>query len=259
MTTGQYAAISTMAAMQSAQHAISNNIANLGTPGFKQDVPQTGEFNSIFVSLLDVRVGLGQVDTATEIVGSTGSGTELLPMVLDLSQGGLRETSRDLDVALTGPGMFVLELADGSQGYTRNGAFRLDADRTLVDQLGRPVLTTADTPITLPVGTVAVASDGSMTSEAGTALGQLAVVDLPDGATWRKVGDNQFVPDDPTTVVAAVADPQVQQRFLEDSNVEPVAQYAEMLSVLRVFQAASSLLTTLDSLTETTATSVGQV
>ena len=87
MTTGQYAAISTMAAMQAAHTAISNNLANVGTPGYKQDIPQTEQFNDIFVTLLDVNLGLGNVDTTTEIVGATGGGTQLLPLLLDLTPG----------------------------------------------------------------------------------------------------------------------------------------------------------------------------
>lgn len=67
MTTGQYAAISTMAAMQAAHTALSNNLANVGTPGYKQDIPQAEQFNDIFVTLLDVNLGLGNVDTTTEI------------------------------------------------------------------------------------------------------------------------------------------------------------------------------------------------
>jgi flagellar basal-body rod protein FlgF len=258
MTTGQYAAISTMAAMQAAHTAISNNLANIGTPGYKQDIPQTEQFNNIFVTLLDVHLGLGNVDTTTEIVGETGGGTQLLPLLLDLTQGSLRATGRPLDLGLAAAGFLTVDTGGGSLAYMRGGSLRRSDDGTITDQSGNRVLDIAGNPITLPSGDVVFNSDGTITGADGD-LGQLAIVDLADGQTWTKVGGNLFLPADPLTPPTQVADPQVRQGFLEFSNVNAVDQFAEMLSTMRVFQAAGTMLELLDSTQEATAQTVGSV
>ena len=120
------------------------------------------------------------------------------------------------------------------------------------------MLNIAGGPITLPPGDVAINSDGTITGPGGN-LGQLAIVDLADGQAWTKVGGNLFLPADPLTLPTQVADPQVRQGFLEFSNINAVDQFAEMLSTMRVFQAAGTLLELLDSTQQATATTVGTV
>ena len=149
MTTGQHAAISTMAAMQAAHTAISSNLDN--------------------------------VDTTTEIVGQTGGGTQLLPLLLDLTQGSLRETGRPLGLAAAG--FLTVDTGGGSLADTRGGSLRRSDDGTVTDQSGNRVLNIAGGPITGP----------------GRDLGQLAIVDLADGQAWTKVGGNLFLPADPLT------------------------------------------------------------
>ncbi len=207
MTTGQYAAISTMAAMQAAHTAISNNLANVGTPGYKQDIPQTEQFNDIFVTLLDVNLGLGNVDTSTAIVGQTGGGTQLLPLLLDLTQGSLRATGRPLDLGLASAGFFIVDTGGGSLAYTRGGSLRRSVDGTITDQSGNRVLDITGNPITLPRGDVAFNSDGTISGPDGD-LGQLGIVDLAEGQAWTKVGGNLFLPADPLAAPTQVAAPQ---------------------------------------------------
>jgi len=113
-------------------------------------------------------------------------------------------------------------------------------------------------PITLPEGEAVIGSDGVIATPDGE-VGTLAVVDLPAGATWRrKTGNNQFLAESNATA-APVADPQVRQGFLEQANVDMTAQFTEMLSVLRVYEAAQRLLELQDASAQTTAKDIGQV
>lgn len=258
MTTGQYAAVSAMAAMQAAQHAIANNFANVNTPGYKQDIPETEKFNDILVALTQARQGIGTVDESTGTAGQTTGGTELLPMLLDLTPGPLRATGRALDIALAAPGFMVLQSAEGTLLYSRSGSLRLSADRTLTDQFGLPVLDVNGAVITLPEAEFTINFDGTISSE-GATVPQLAIVDLPASEAWRKVGSNRFEPANPAAVPVQVDDPQVRQRFLEQSNVDPMSQYTEMLSVMRVFEASVSLFQLLDQTQRTTASDIGVV
>lgn len=104
---------------------ISNNVANLNTPGFKGASAQ-------FSSLFDAGTGTGQGEGGT----NSGAGLSLMPSVIDFSQGQVNGTANDLDVAIDGSGFFVLKNTAGETTYTRDGRFSLDAKGVLVNSTG---------------------------------------------------------------------------------------------------------------------------
>lgn len=87
MIGGYYTAVSAMAAMMAEQQIIGNNLANLNTIGYKQDIPQETEFERILFNALVPRSALGKMSEATGPVGRIGTGVELLPTDLDLTTG----------------------------------------------------------------------------------------------------------------------------------------------------------------------------
>ena len=92
MIGGYYTAVSAMAAMMAEQQIIGNNLANLNTIGYKQDIPQETEFERILFNALVPRSALGKMSEATGPVGRIGTGVELLPTDLDLTTGPLIPT-----------------------------------------------------------------------------------------------------------------------------------------------------------------------
>lgn len=107
---------------------ISNNVANLNTPGFKGSSAQ-------FSSLFDAGAGTGEGKGGT----NSGAGLTLMPSVIDFSQGQVNGTANDLDVAIDGSGFFVLKNTAGEITYTRDGRFSLDAKGVLVNGAGEHV------------------------------------------------------------------------------------------------------------------------
>src|SRR5687768_1808575 len=107
---------------QQGLRTIANNTANLNTPGYKSS---TLQFTDLFYSSSasggrDIQLGYG-LDTA---------GTRL-----DFSQGDLRQTGNDFDLAVDGEGLFVLKDANGETRYSRAGQFGFDGDGMLVSRI----------------------------------------------------------------------------------------------------------------------------
>ncbi|WP_332879674.1 flagellar basal-body rod protein FlgF [Massilia sp. S19_KUP03_FR1] len=103
---------------------ISNNVANLNTPGFKG---ANSQFSALFSG------GSGIADA------STGSGLAMLPSTVDFVQGQVSQTGNDLDVAIDGQGFFVLRDDTGALLYTRDGRFTFDNHSVLVNNQGAHV------------------------------------------------------------------------------------------------------------------------
>lgn len=247
-----------MAAMLAEQQIIGNNLANLNTIGYKQDIPQSDQFEEVLLFTLRRGRGLGAVESASALAGKIGTGLELLPVALDLTPGALAQTKRPLDFALAGDGFFRLRQADGAETYSRTGTFDLDVNGTLVNRLGEAVLDLNGQPITLPAGDVIVRTDGAVLV-AGQQVAQLAVVDLPQGADWKKVGLSHFAPVDSAQVPQPVASPRVFQGFLEQANVDAEFQMVEMLSVLRIYEAAQAIVQMEDESMSQAVREVGRV
>ena len=100
----------------------SNNIANSNTASFKRS---TVAFGDIFAS-----------SASSNSSTAMGGGVSLIGVNQEFSQGGLELSDNSLDVAITGDGFFPLVSADGSELYTRNGAFMLNDDNQIVNGAG---------------------------------------------------------------------------------------------------------------------------
>src|SRR4051794_21582132 len=125
MIRGMYAAAAGMLSSFLRQEMVSNNLANVNTPGFKKDLA-TVRAGRELGEVRDVD-GLFQVPYATRavktMVGKVGTGALNDPVVTDFSDGDVRETGNELDLAIVGPGFFQMQSPDGSTFYTRAGQF----------------------------------------------------------------------------------------------------------------------------------------
>lgn len=258
MIKGYYTAVSAMAAMLAEQQIIGNNLANLNTIGYKQDVPQSEQFEQVLLFTLRRDRGLGAIQAADGIAGEVGSGIELLPVALDLTPGTVSQTGRPLDMALVAGGFFQLRQADGTQTYTRAGAFDLDVNGLLVNRLGEAVLDVNGQSISIGAGDIIVRSDGVIFVN-GAQAAQVAIVDLPPGEEWKKVGLSHFKPVHADQSPQQVSTPRMLQGYLEQANVDAEFQMVEMLSVLRIFEAAQALVQMEDESLSQAVREVGRV
>lgn len=139
MLTSLYTALAGMNAYSRGLDLISNNVANLNTPGFKVSDPL---FREIVYRHLDAAAGRSQQGVPG------GAGVEVGATTMSLRQGELRDTGNALDAAIDGSGFFMLD-QDGEQRFTRAGQFQFNEDGVLVERgSGAKVwISTADTAL----------------------------------------------------------------------------------------------------------------
>ena len=212
------------------QATTANNLANVSTTGFRS---QIDTFRAVPI------VADGTLPTRTFVVDSTTAA--------DFSAGPLQATGRDLDIAIKGKGWLTVQMPDGTEAYTRNGAIQMNANGLLTTQQGL-TLAGEGGPITLPPDvTVAVGGDGTISTiengiKPGTAtiLGKLKLVN-PDTKTLLRGDDGLFRQADGTP---AQNDPAVRviDGAVEGSNVNPVDSMVNMISLARQFEMQMSLM-----------------
>jgi flagellar basal-body rod protein FlgF len=217
-----YLAMTGATQMMRAQEAVSNNLANASTVGFKselsafQSLPVLG--GGLATRINAVAVGLGQ----------------------DSTQGAIKSTGRPLDVAVNGSGWIAVQSPDGSEGYTRAGELQLTPDGQLTDASGNPVMGTSG-PITIADSEhINIGEDGTISGvPAGdgpntvSALGQLKLVN-PAAGDLVQGGDGLM---HMANGGQAEADPAVRvtSGALEGSNVNASAELVKMIALSRQY------------------------
>ncbi|MCL6649552.1 MAG: flagellar hook-basal body complex protein [Chloroflexi bacterium] len=177
MLRGLYTSASQLLRLQRRQEAIAGNLANATTTGFRADVPEGAGFAAVLQERLNGLEPAGARSLwGAEWIGAVGTGVQPDRYVLRTAPGPLRESDNPLDLALAGPGFFVVATPTG-EGYTRDGTFRRAADGRLVTGAGLPVLG-ENGPITLGPGEVQVTSEGVIVQN-GQTVARLRVVDFP--------------------------------------------------------------------------------
>ncbi len=222
-------------AMTGAKHILeqqattSHNLANATTTGFRAQVDQ---FRAVPVqgAILPTR--------AFVVDSTTGS---------DFRGGAIQHTGRELDVAVQGAGWMVVQAADGTEAYTRNGNLKISENGILQTPNGLNVLGDGG-PLSIPPGrNIAVAKDGTVSlvpdgsaATGLTSIGRLKLVN-PPGADLVRGDDGLFRMKDGTS---ATADPRVSviSGSLESSNVNVVDEMVNMISLARQFDMHMKLL-----------------
>jgi len=175
-----YTALSGLKASQTELSVISNNVANVGTTGFKKSAAEFGDI-----------VSSSPLQTATV----AGQGTRLRGIAQQFTQGGFENSERSLDLAISGQGFFVTRssASNAQVSYTRNGAFRVDSQRYVVDSSGAylQILPTDSTGVLTATGLNSARSlqlpltsgTSSATQSVDIALTLPTDADLPSGRT----------------------------------------------------------------------------
>jgi flagellar basal-body rod protein FlgF len=194
---------------------IANNLANANTNGFKRD----------FGYILE---GAIRSEAATQV---------------DLSPGQIFSTGNELDVAINGPGFFVIDTPNG-QRYTRSGNFALNTAGELVTKEGLKVLSTSNAPISIGEGKVEIRDGGVVTVDSNE-VGSLKIVTFDDARGIEKEGLARFVWKGSPGGVQTVSDPAVKGGYLERSNVSAIDEMVHLMSAYREFEAVQRALKTL--------------
>ena len=220
---GYYAAFTGLLAGTQALELAANNLANISTTGYKA---QREFYNS-----LAARLGNSngrQLSTLNQAINNYGV---LGGATVDVQSGTLERTGNDLDVAMEGPGFFVVQTKAGLR-YTRNGNFRVDADGQVVTAWGDPVMGDQG-PLEIPSGPVSISADGTISSQGGV-VGRFQTVDFPPGTALVPEGNSMYKA--ATTSATLATDPRVRQGMLEASNMSPITGTIALIMIQRQTQ-----------------------
>ncbi len=236
MLEGMYSAAAGMAAQQQRLDALSNDLANTGTTGYKK-------LRVAFRDLVYTPTGPGAGPGVQE-----GAGAAATLVGRGSAQGALQRTDRPLDVALQGPGFLQVRRADGAQVLTRDGALQIDSQNRLTTIAGHA------TGVTVPAGTtdeqVDIAANGTVTVNGqGRGRLDLVTVNAPGGLEPR--GDNTFAATAASGAPAAAgAATTVEKGALEASNVDVAESFTDMIESQRAFELGSRAIRMQDQLLE---------
>ena len=240
-------------AQQTKMSTISNNLANVGTTGFKRG-------RAIFEDLLyqNVRqVGAqSSQDTVLPSGLQVGTGTRVVATERLFTQGNLTKTDNALDIAIQGRGFFEILMPDGTQGYTRDGSFHINDQGLVVTSAGYQL----QPPITVPADamSITVAGDGTVSVQqpgtpAATQIGTVQLNDFINPAGLQARGENLFMES------GASGAPQpgnpglnglgtLAQGYVERSNVNVVEELVNMIETQRAYEMNSKAISTADQM-----------
>ena len=218
MNNGIYTAYSGMRAQADALDLVSNNLANLNTAGFKEEMA--------YFSLMNPPADGGLNSTINSSVMTMGAMNSL--------EGSLSQTNRDLDVAIEGNGFLAVQTPRGMR-YTRNGNLKLNAQGVLCSSEGSPVLGANGSPISLGPGKIQINENGAVSMDS-VPVDRLKVVTFNNLANLKREGNSLFVLADGKDQ-EKTSDAKIRSGYLEQSNVNAVSSIVRMVGIMRHFEA----------------------
>lgn len=223
MNVGLYTSITGKMARSQNQEIIARNLANVNTIGFKKNFPAFSTF------LKDA----GSIN-----------GTSISKVGIDYGQGSLQPTGNTLDIAIHGAGFFTMETEKGLR-YTRNGHFMLNKDRQIINEQGW-ILLGIGGPLQLPrdAQDIQIDAKGGIIVD-GAKIGDIKITDLPDKEDLKEAGASAFVSSSGSKGVDAT-DYEIQQGFLEGSNVSVITEMVNLIVNMRSFDSNNRVTNTID-------------
>lgn len=243
-----------MLAQQTNVEVIANNLANMNTTGFKR---QRAEFQDLLYQTVE-RSGTASSDAGTVVPSGVqiGVGVRTASVYRITDQGNLASTENPYDLAIQGRGFFRVQMPDGSDAYSRSGAFALSPEGQLVTAKGYVVAPGIAIP--QEALSVTINAQGQVQAllagqNAPQTLGQLELVRFPNEGGLQAEGDNLFLE------TAASGSPlsglpgstgfgTIVQGFLETANVNAVAEITALITAQRAYEMNSKVISTADEM-----------
>ncbi len=240
-------------AQQTQLDVVANNLANVGTTGFKRS-------RAVFEDLMyqNLRQSGGQTSDQTRMPSGLqlGTGVRVVASERIHTQGNPTKTDNPKDVSINGGGFFQVLMPNGTTAYTRDGSFQTDQSGQLVTASGYPV----QPAITLPQGTTSltIGSDGTVSviqtgSTASVQVGQLQLATFLNSAGLQSVGENLYAETDASGAPNQTAPGQngagtLSQGYVESSNVNVVEELVNMIQTQRAYEINSKVITASDQM-----------
>jgi flagellar basal-body rod protein FlgG len=248
-------AASGMYAQQLNIEVIANNIANMNTTSFKKNKPE-------FHDLMYQRVAVNPInssapgirDVGTENV-SIGNGVKPSSSQKIFEQGALVQTNNLFDLAINGEGFFQVRRPDGTFAYTRDGSFKLNADGVLVNNGGLALY--PDIQLNDEAIGMSISPDGvvDILQANGESVGSinLQLVKFVNPAGLNPIGNNLYL-ETPASGPPIFGNPgadgfgDIQQGYIESSNVDVVEEMIAMITAQRSYEINSKTVKTVEEM-----------
>jgi flagellar hook protein FlgE len=266
-----YTSLSGLKAAQTDLATISNNVANVGSAGFKKS---RAIFGDLFAS--------APTQTTKMIAGQ---GTRLNGITQQFTQGTLEATDKTLDLAVAGEGMFIVrgDPPRSEVSYTRNGAFNVDVNRRVVDTIGSTLQllpvdangnvtgtnlsdlfdlvlpSTKPSDPTVSLANISIGNDGLVTATYGDGsnqmLGKVAMASFTAQEGLRPIGDAHWQSTGDSgqpAINAATNGPlgTIRSGALERANVDITEELVALIGAQRNFQANAKAIETATAMTQ---------
>ncbi|BBM84987.1 flagellar basal-body rod protein FlgG [Candidatus Uabimicrobium amorphum] len=245
-------AASGMLIQQTTVDNIANNLANANTTAYKKSRME-------FQDLLYVSKGnfTGKADPDQQVLSDMqiGSGAKSVANVKSFGQGTLEESNRELDVAIDGQGFFQI-LVNEETFFTRDGSFKIDAQRQLVTSAGHAL----EPAINVPENTenIIIGNDGTVSAKVAgqdqlQVLGEIELATFTNEPGLQSLGGNIYR-ETPASGEPEIARPGeegngvLRQNFLERSNVDTVSEMVKLIVAQRTYEINSKVIRTSDEM-----------
>ena len=248
-----YVAKSGLEAQQTQLDVVSNNLANVGTTGFKKS-------RAVFEDLMyqNLRQVGGQTSDQTRLPSGlqVGTGVRVVATERMHAQGNMTKTDNPKDVAINGQGFFQVQMPDGTTSYTRDGSFQTDSEGQLVTASGyliQPAITIPQNTTSMTIGRDGIVSITQAGSTASTQVGQLQLATFLNPAGLQSQGENLYTETDssgPPNLVNPGLDGAgiLSQGYTEASNVNVVEELVNMITTQRAYEINSKAVQTSDQM-----------
>ena len=239
---------------QTSMDVISNNLANVSTNGFKRG-------RAVFQDLMyqTLRQPGAQVGDATQLPSGLqlGTGARVAATERIHSTGNLNNTGSEMDVAINGRGFLPVELPDGTQAYTRDGALQRDQNGQLVTVSGyviQPPINVPDNALSITIGNdgmVSVTQPGA--AGVNVQIGQLQIATFINPTGLQSIGENLYLETDssgPANLLQPGVDGagSIMQKYVETSNVNVAEELDNMITTQRAYEMNSKAVKTSDEM-----------
>ena len=240
-------------AQQTQLDVISNNLANVSTNGFKRS-------RAVFEDLLyqTLRQPGAQSSQQTQLPSGLQIGTGVRPVATEriFTQGNLQQTGNSLDVAVNGQGFFSVLLPDGTNAFTRDGSFQVNAQGQLVTSSGfqvQPAITIPANTQSITIGQDGVISVTRAGSPTPSQVGSLQLSNFVNPTGLQSMGQNLYLETaasgTPSTNTAGTNGlGTISQGYVETSNVNVVEELVSMIQTQRAYELNSKAISTSDQM-----------
>jgi flagellar basal-body rod protein FlgG len=235
---------------------IANNLANVNTVGFKKSRADFQELLYQTISAPGATSAEGsQIPSGIQV----GLGVKPVAVQKIFQQGDFVHTGNSLDLVIEGDGFFQITMPDGTIGYSRSGAFKMDSEGRIVNSDGYHL----EPAITIPSNTqsITVGSDGKVTvlqagSNTPTEIGQIELARFINPGGLNAMGRNLYIPsassgEATTGTPGTEARGTINQGFIEMSNVNVVEEMVNMIVSQRAYEITSKAVQASDEMLQT--------